>query len=42
MLIAAVEADLAAKEEDAQLARSTEAWLLVLRGENLAEVERDT
>ena len=41
MLIAAVEADLAAKEENALVARTTEAWLLTLR-EYLAEVERDT
>ena len=41
MLIAAVEAHLAAKEEDALVARTTEAWLHTLR-ENLAEVERDT
>jgi septal ring factor EnvC (AmiA/AmiB activator) len=41
MLIASVEADLAAKDEEALVARSTEAWLLTLR-ENLVEVEQDT
>ena len=41
MLIASVEADLAAKDEEALVARSTEAWLLTLR-ENLVGVEQDT
>ena len=41
MLIASVEADLVRKDEDAMVARSTEAWLLSLR-ENLAGVEKDT
>jgi hypothetical protein len=41
MLIASVEADLAAKDRDAQVARSTEAWLRTLR-ENLAAVEGET
>lgn len=41
MLITSVEADLAAREKNALVARSTEAWLLTLR-ENLAEVEGGT
>jgi hypothetical protein len=41
MLIASVEDDLTAKDEEALVARSTEAWLLTLR-ENLPGVERDT
>ncbi len=41
MLAAAVEADLAAKDKEALVARTTETWLLTLR-ENLVEVERDT
>jgi hypothetical protein len=41
MLIASVESDLARKDEDALVARNTEAWLLTLR-ENLEEVETDT
>jgi hypothetical protein len=41
MLIAAVVADLARKDEQAQTAKSTEAWLLALRA-NLAAVESDT
>jgi site-specific DNA recombinase len=41
MLVAAVEVDLAAKDERALVARTTEAWLLTLR-ENLADVEQDT
>jgi hypothetical protein len=40
MLVAAVEVDLAAKDERALVARTTEAWLLTLR-ENLADVEQD-
>jgi hypothetical protein len=41
MLAAAVETDLAAKDEQALVARTTEAWLLTLR-QNLADVEQDT
>jgi len=41
MLIASVEADLARKDEDDMMVRSTEAWLLAL-SENLVGVERDT
>jgi hypothetical protein len=41
MLIASVEADLEDKDEEALVARSTEAWLLTLR-ENLVGVEQDT
>jgi site-specific DNA recombinase len=41
MLIAAVEAGLARKDEEALVARNTEAWLLTLR-HNLAEVEKDS
>ncbi len=41
MLIAAVEANLARKDEEALAAESTETWLLALR-ENLAAVECDT
>lgn len=40
LLIASVEADLAQKQEDALVARSTEAWLLTLR-KNLKDIERD-
>jgi hypothetical protein len=41
LLIASVEADLMAKDKEALVAQSTEAWLLTLR-ENLAGVEQDT
>jgi hypothetical protein len=41
MLIASVETDLTAKDEEALVARGTEAWLLTLR-ENFPGVERDT
>ena len=40
-MLAAVESDLAAKDEQTLVARTTEAWLLTLR-ENLADVEQDT
>lgn len=40
-LISSAEAGLARKEADAQVAHTTEAWLLALR-ENLAGVEQDT
>jgi len=41
LLIASVEADLTAKQENRMVAESTEAWLMTLR-KNLSEVERDT
>ena len=41
LLIASVEADLAATQESETLARSTEAWMLTL-GKNLEEVEAAT
>jgi site-specific DNA recombinase len=41
LLLASVEADLAAKHENKMVARTTEAWLMALR-KNLVEVERDT
>ncbi len=41
LLAAAVEADLAAKDEQALVARTTDAWLITLR-ENLAGMEQDT
>ena len=40
-MLASVEADLEDKDEEALVARSTEAWLLTLR-ENLVGVEQDT
>ena len=41
LLIESVETDLSRKHENRTIAKSTEAWLLVLR-KNLAEVEQDT
>jgi site-specific DNA recombinase len=41
LLIASVEADLTAKQENRMVAESTEAWLMTLR-KNLSEVERDS
>jgi hypothetical protein len=41
LLVSSVESDLAARDENRKVARTTEAWLLALR-KNLAEVERDT